>query len=179
MRYWKNKTYKIDYDNPSEVVPLADASAMKTLIEGVSPAFKLESFRRVRKLLETMPEFIFNPVQEIADEPRRKYILDARKSIPGVLRAFLDEMDEFRKDNYVYPIKQSIASLPISELGNVAESFLGASQVLKKVNPDLETVGGPVDIAVISKGDGFVWIKRKHYFNEEINPSFKLKYLDE
>ena len=84
----------------------------------------------------------------------------------------------FRNKNYTDPIKQSIASIPVSELGSVAESFLGAAQVLKKVNPDIETIGGPVDIAVISKGDGFVWIKRKHYFDEKINPSFKLKYLD-
>ena len=24
-----------------------------------------------------------------------------------------------------------------------------------------ETVGGPIDVALICKGDGFVWIKRK------------------
>lgn len=24
-----------------------------------------------------------------------------------------------------------------------------------------ETVGGPIDIAVLSKGEGFVWVKRK------------------
>ncbi len=30
-------------------------------------------------------------------------------------------------------------------------------------------VGGPVDVAVISKGDGFIWIKRKHYFNPKLN----------
>jgi len=24
-----------------------------------------------------------------------------------------------------------------------------------------ETVGGPIDVAVISKGDGFVWVKKK------------------
>jgi hypothetical protein len=35
-----------------------------------------------------------------------------------------------------------------------------------------ETVGGPIDVAVISKGDGFVWIKRKHYFERDLNPHF-------
>ena len=32
-----------------------------------------------------------------------------------------------------------------------------------------ETVGGPVDVAIISKADGFVWIKRKLYFRPELN----------
>ena len=39
-----------------------------------------------------------------------------------------------------------------------------------------ETVGGEVDVAVISKGDGFIWIKRKHYFKPELNPQYLAKY---
>jgi hypothetical protein len=39
-----------------------------------------------------------------------------------------------------------------------------------------ETVGGPVDVALISKGDGFIWIKRKHYFKAELNPQFFANY---
>lgn len=35
-----------------------------------------------------------------------------------------------------------------------------------------ETVGGPVDVAVISKGDGFIWMRRKHYFSAALNPQF-------
>lgn len=35
-----------------------------------------------------------------------------------------------------------------------------------------ESVSGPIDVAVISKNDGFVWIKRKHYFDANINPRF-------
>jgi hypothetical protein len=27
-------------------------------------------------------------------------------------------------------------------------------------------------VAVISRGDGFVWVKRKHYFPPELNPSW-------
>ncbi len=41
---------------------------------------------------------------------------------------------------------------------------------------DAETVGGPIDVAVISKGDGFIWIKRKHYFSPELNPQFFANY---
>jgi len=38
------------------------------------------------------------------------------------------------------------------------------------------TVGGPIDVAVITKGDGFVWVKRKHYFRAELNPRFMSRY---
>ena len=41
----------------------------------------------------------------------------------------------------------------------------------------LESVGGPVDVAVISKGDGLVWVKRKHYFPQEKNAHFFDNYF--
>ncbi|MEA1869822.1 MAG: hypothetical protein U9N09_06735 [Euryarchaeota archaeon] len=44
---------------------------------------------------------------------------------------------------------------------------------------DAETVAGPIDVAVISKGDGFIWIKRKHYFERELNPQFFANYYRE
>jgi hypothetical protein len=30
-------------------------------------------------------------------------------------------------------------------------------------------------VAVISKNDGFIWIKRKHYFDPKLNPRFFAK----
>ena len=44
---------------------------------------------------------------------------------------------------------------------------------------DAETVAGPIDVAVISKGDGFIWINRKHYFERELNPQFFANYYRE
>ena len=44
------------------------------------------------------------------------------------------------------------------------------------ISSDEESVGGPVDVALISKGDGFIWIKRKHYFEKKYNPYFIKNY---
>jgi hypothetical protein len=40
-----------------------------------------------------------------------------------------------------------------------------------------DSVGGPIDVAVISKIDGFVWIKRKHYFDPALNHQFFSNYF--
>ena len=39
----------------------------------------------------------------------------------------------------------------------------------KQLSLEAETVGEPIDVAVISKGDGFIWINRKHYFQAGLN----------
>jgi hypothetical protein len=132
VRYWQKGVYKIDEDNQSHVVPLADSEAMKTLIEGISPTFRLELFAGALKLLMTVPASIMANITEITDERRKEYLQASEKEIPALFRKFVQDMADFRNTTYTFPIRQSLASLPISELGVVAEAFLGASQVLKR-----------------------------------------------
>jgi ribosomal protein L3 len=72
-----------------------------------------------------------------------------------------------------------VSLLPKDELANLAESLVALTSLHRKVSRDLETVGGPIDVAIISKGDGFIWVKRKHYFRPELNAHFQLNYLRE
>lgn len=58
----------------------------------------------------------------------------------------------------------------------MAESLVNLTSFKRRITAEMETVGGPIDVAVISKGDGFVWIKRKHYFEKDLNPGFFAKY---
>ena len=158
---------------------MADDEVIRTLIEGISPSFENTILTSAINLIVSLPQKILDPVSELTPTQKQKYTSDARKALPAHFRDFYAKMTEHRSKNYTGPIKQAIASLSLSDLSAVAETFLGASQIQKRVNPDLETVGGPVDVAVISKGDGFVWVKRKHYFEERINPSFRQRYLEQ
>ena len=59
----------------------------------------------------------------------------------------------------------------------MAEALVSLTSFKRRFSLDAETVGGPVDVAVLSKGDGFIWIKRKHYFKPELNPHFLTNYF--
>jgi hypothetical protein len=61
-------------------------------------------------------------------------------------------------------------------LADIAESLVRMTCVKIHASTSLETVGGPVDVAVITKGDGFVWMKRKHYFDANFNHQFFERY---
>jgi hypothetical protein len=85
------------------------------------------------------------------------------------LRQYLARLQE----SQFRPIVDSVAYLPKDELAAMAESLVNLTSLKRRVSiDDPQTVGGPVDVAVISRGDGFVWIKRKHYFSQELNPSW-------
>jgi hypothetical protein len=62
--------------------------------------------------------------------------------------------------------------LPVDELAALAETFVSIESLKERVTRHTESVSGPIDVAVISKGDGFIWVKRKHYFDPKLNPRF-------
>lgn len=56
----------------------------------------------------------------------------------------------------------------------MAEALVNLTSIKRRVSRGMDTVGGPIDCAVISQADGFVWVKRKHYFPKELN----MRYFD-
>ena len=85
------------------------------------------------------------------------------------------EVSDSRKEE----IKRVVETLTIGELAKVASTLVGMSSFEHQMSLDRESVGGPVDVAVISKGDGFIWMDRKHYFSRELNEHFFRNYNDD
>ncbi|MEM5650781.1 hypothetical protein AAHB57_28550 [Bacillus cereus] len=95
----------------------------------------------------------------------------------NVLESFENTLEELISDTYSGPLMRNLANLHKEELASLAKALVNLTSLKRKVTSDAETVGGPIDVAVISKGDGFIWIDRKHYFNSQLNYSFFNKYL--
>lgn len=117
----------------------------------------------------------------ITDPNEKKKKLKAFEDlIPELYKLFNDQMYRYRRQNHSQPILDSVRYLPRDELAALAESLVNLTSLKMRVNyGDDETVGGAIDVAVISKGDGFVWIKRKHYFRAELNPQYFAGYYRE
>ncbi len=90
-----------------------------------------------------------------------------------------DAAIRYRQDEFWHPTVQMVALLPKDELADLAESLVEITSLHRRVSSQMETVGGPIDVAVISKSDGFVWVKRKHYFEADRNPQFVHNYMRE
>ena len=73
---------------------------------------------------------------------------------------------------HTQPIIDTIDVLPKDELASVARTLVSLTSFMRRVSSDIESVGGPIDVAVISKKDGFIWIDRKHYFDINKNIHF-------
>jgi hypothetical protein len=76
------------------------------------------------------------------------------------------------KENF-HPLRRVLNSLSVQEMAELAETLLVLESLRERVTSPSESVGGPVDVAAITKTDGLVWIRRKHYFDSQLN----LRYL--
>ena len=102
------------------------------------------------------------------------------KNIDDLHNQFKTHLDQYLTEttkNYTEPLQETVAIMPKEELALMAEALVNITSMHRKMSPGSETVGGPTDVAVISKGDGFVWIKRKHYFDPKYNHAYIESYF--
>ncbi|PZU11506.1 MAG: hypothetical protein DI605_00470 [Sphingomonas sp.] len=91
-----------------------------------------------------------------------------QEKLPALYDVFVDRVrDEIERE-----FKQTISLMPKQELIELAEALVSITAVERKATRDAGTVGGPIDVALITRAEGFVWIKRKHHFKAELNPRY-------
>jgi len=69
-------------------------------------------------------------------------------------------------------IEDMVEFMPKPEMARMAEALVNLTSIKRRVSRGFETVGGAIDVAIISQAEGFVWVKRKHYFEAELNSRY-------
>lgn len=176
LLFHKAHSTTIGDDTSAYVASFAQREMVHAFMEGINPD--------LREMIKDSTVALFHGVvQAILDEvkerdPELGEDLEERVSttLDEILRILLEQWDTRRQEDYVDPILDMVEVLPKDELAAMAESLVNLTKFKRRVTKEQETVGGPIDVAVITKGDGFVWVKRKHYFRAELNPRFLARY---
>lgn len=61
------------------------------------------------------------------------------------------------------------AAMPIQDAIDLAEFLVNLTIGYSRFSPGAPTVGGPVEVAAITKHEHFKWVYRKHYYEDELN----------
>lgn len=170
---------EITYQNDAEIIPFAQREMVHAFMEGVEEKYQQAFERDLSQIFEQYPEIIIDNIQKL-DESEKSYLKKKLKEIGiKILDEYKERLKNYRREHYIEPVMKVVAILPKDELAAMAESLVSLTSFKRRVSIEAETVGGPVDVAVISKGDGLIWIKRKHYFRPELNPQFFENYYKE
>lgn len=149
-------------------------------VTGIDEGLWNHSSKKLEELKAKIEDLIYNSLLKQTDQVKEQEVRKTlRDLINGAGVEYTKSIGEFVRERSIKPIQDTISALPKDELAAVAEALVNLTSFKKRVSGEPETVGGPIDVAVISKGDGFIWIKRKHYFDPKLNPHFLNNYFRE
>lgn len=175
LRFFEDKKKEaIISDQPNSCIrPFAQTDVIDTILQGISP--ELGDISR-----NVFGDFIVGFIDTIKTIPGMpSKVISSLNTINPVnyVNDYMRQMSTIINHKYVSPLMGAVSQLSKEDLAEMAESLVYLTYLKRRFTMAEESVGGPVDIAVITKGDGFIWIKRKHYFNPELNQSFFQKYF--
>lgn len=173
-----NEDVIIGQNCTAAIRPFAQRDVMDTIIFGIAPIVQsahAQIFKtQLTSILNDLAQQINSSSTEAAEIIRNKI---SEEQMNGSITAnYITQANLLANSTYMQPFVNSTISLNIEDLADFAESLIKLTAVKRKISPDQPTVGGPIDVMVISKGDGIIWMKRKHYFDPNLNHHFFENY---
>jgi len=177
LKHRKSQTFSIDrVDRTAEIIPFAQHDMADRFLFGIDPDVETDISTYLENTLRQTGTSIIGdlPVRRSAKSRLEKKNLTDKleQAIAFAVKEFRESGLKDIKENNKRLIQEMVSFMPKQELSSFAESLINITSIKRKVSAEQETVGGPIDVAVISRSDGFVWVKRKHYFEAGLNPRF-------
>ncbi|MFW5807731.1 MAG: hypothetical protein ACOCWH_01615 [Spirochaetota bacterium] len=169
LKYVHETSTRVSVNRSAVIIPFARTETVFSFMEGIDPEY-------LRYIQAELRGYCGLAAKKTASVIRDRYgVSDGtleeaiQEILASDLEDFLSDLSDWGHVHYTTPVLNMVDISPIDELARMAELLVGLASYKRDISSDQETVGGPVDVAVISKVDGFVWIRRKEYYDRELN----------
>ena len=174
LKYEESPLQRVSEAKPSYIKSFAETAAVNDFLFGLSDKV-LDEVGEAIAIVRSAPGKALRQVTGMRRDKKAELIAETETASEDAARNIEDKiklliMRRFRG------ILDVVEILPLKELAQVASTLVRLSSFEKQLSLEAETVGEPIDVAVISKGDGFIWINRKHYFQAGLNHRYFREY---
>lgn len=163
LQHWHLANDKFDSAatlNRVGVKLIAQTDAIETFIRG----FARDTHESARTIIrDTIGQIsdatksTHTPPIEDSESEVEDSMAERQEELKRDAEAKIDELGSAREAEF-YDV---IGGLPPATLATVAESLIGIQSLHQAVTAKLNTVGGPIDTAMITRANGFQWIRHK------------------
>ncbi|MEM9169806.1 MAG: hypothetical protein AAGC56_09135 [Pseudomonadota bacterium] len=137
------------------VQPFAQDRMIRTFLTGMDQYLRMYMYSETVKLSMNLVSDVIKRAPSLTDSQREALFQDYSSSTMGAtVQEFFRAIDNYQYAVHTRPIYRAIGSLPKRELGDTAASLIKLNSFQQKVMHDVETVGGPIDVAVITRNGG-------------------------
>lgn len=171
LRYIEHKDIDVDRNGTkAAVLPFAQGGMVDRFLEGLDAEMQTPIRGVYDRLLQAYSAELIKATHS-GNGARAKATRLARKA----RKVLLDKADHgLQKIRYESrsEIEKIVQFMPKSEMAHMAQALVNLTSIKHRISSGIATVGGPIDVAVISRSEGFVWIEQKHYFPGRLNPGY-------
>ena len=94
-----------------------------------------------------------------------KEILESIK-YDDLFKQFQDQLRRLRKDQRRQWLK-ALRNYSPQDMARLAENLVALTSFERHMTFSREGVGGPIDVAIITKKEGFTWLNRKSWYHHK------------
>lgn len=160
LRYFFNleKADKITHDNTAWILPFAQEDVMMMMMKGIAPDLYTAITDEVQLSMENAVKQVVNELGMKDDHLVTEVVTPI---IEKLQNDFAEKIDDIITEKYTSGLVDTVESFNVEDMVNMAESLISITNLQRHITSSEESVGGPIDVALITKTGGFLWVKQK------------------
>ncbi|MGV6821004.1 MAG: hypothetical protein ACWA5T_10980 [Parvularcula sp.] len=144
------------------IQPFAQDRMIRTFLTGMDQGVRMFMFGETLRLSRSLVSDVVGRAPGLSEEQRAQLFAEyAQGGLGAAVQGFFGALDEYQYATHTAPILRAIQTLPKKELGETAASLIKLNSFQQKVMHSVETVGGPISLATITRNEGLVMGKER------------------
>ena len=138
------------------ILPLAQKDVVYTFCKGIS-----------QKYIDALPKYVNESIKSTIDTLPDAFSTEQKNELEQIFSTcgndVLKQINKMIRQESIDPLMKSVTLISLPEMAFLAESLVNITSLKRTYSLDgyQQTVGGPTDVAILSKADGFSWVKKK------------------
>jgi hypothetical protein len=152
----------IDTEVRSKIRMFADSEVTHAFIRGIDFGLERRVYGAMRMMMHSVVDQMLEAFPE-ADAAKREQLRKRFQSdlVPQYLDAFRGMIGDYQQQAYINPVLRVLEIAARRELADTARELVSLNVFKKRIMAQKQTVGGAIDVAVISRENGFQWFTRQ------------------
>ncbi len=152
----------IDSEVRSKIRVFADSEVTNAFIRGIDFNLERRLYGGFRMMMDGLVDQVAGAFPQV-DPAARVDVANRfqRDLVPRYLDAFRGMIADYQQQTFINPVLRVLEIAARNELAETARELINLNIFKKKIMAQKETVGGAIDVAVISRENGFQWFSKQ------------------
>jgi hypothetical protein len=148
----------IDGEVRSKIRVFADSEVTNAFIRGIDQGLERRIYGTMQLMMQGLIEHVVSAFPNV-DQAQREGVKKQFQTqiLPKYFETYRAMMADYQQQTYVNPVLRVLEIVAGQELGETARDLVALNVFKKRIMAQHQTVGGAIDVAIISREGGFQW----------------------